>query len=297
MRQVNSRLLGAFVLGAIVLAVAAVAFLGGDDLFAKRRRFVAYFQQSIKGLRVGAPVQFRGIPIGEVTAIEGVYDPASQSVTPRILLEVKPETLVNVHLPDDERKYPVLPNLVPHGLRLSLRTQSLLTGQLYVAMDFHPGEAPRWLDSAEDPYPELPTIDSGLDETLAKLQALPIEEMLVQATRTLEAAEEVLRDPQLGHVIASLGVFLRDADALVVEARGSLENLEGRLSRDTLTSIEGAMRQAESALGLLQDRLSEDGALNQELLTALRDISSAARGVRALAWELEEHPESLVRGR
>ena len=271
MKEANPKLIGAFVLGGVALAVVALVFLSSQDLFAKKRRFVMYYQQSVKGLRLGAPVQLRGVPIGEVIAIDGIYDPEGATITPRVTIEVKPETLLNVELPDDPSQYPVLPALEPHGLRASLGSQSLLTGQLYVALDFFPDKPVRKLGGEVDAYPEMPTIDSGLDQTLAALQDLPIEEALIQATDTLAAAEALIENPMLADAIRDLDTLLVDADGMVIELR------------DT-----GA---------LLNEQVADDGALNHELLTALREISSAARPVRALADELERSPESLLRGK
>ena len=305
MKQANPRLIGAFVLGGIALAVAALVLLSSQDLFAKKRRFVMYYQQSVKGLRLGAPVQLRGVPIGQVIAIDGIYEPERATITPRVTIEVKPETLLNVELPDDPSQYPVLPALESHGLRASLRSQSLLTGQLYVSLDFFPDKPVRKLGGEVDTYPEMPTIDSGLDQTLAmledlpieeallqatetlaaaetliesladqtlaKLQSLPIEEALVQATETLAAVERLIEDPMVAEAIRDFGVVAEDTDKLVIEV--------------------------QAAAARLSKTLADDGALNQELLTVLREISSAARSVRKLADELERSPESLLRGK
>ena len=311
MKQPNPRLIGAFVLGAVLLSVAALVYLSSQDLFAKRRRFVTYFQQSVKGLKLGAPVQFRGIPIGEVIGIEGVYDSEVGSVTPRLLLEVKPETLVNVQLPDDESEYPVLPSLISQGLRATLRSQSLLTGQLYVSLDFHPEKAVRRLTRGDDPYPELPSIDTGLDQTLAKLEDLPIEEVLICASKALASADALLSNPDLERTIGALPALVSNVDGLAVAASGAVVDLEEQLSEQTLVSAEEALEQAEQTmasggaaleqaqrtLAVFERRASQDDALTLELLTTLRDVSAAARSIRGLAEELERHPESIVRGK
>ncbi len=271
MKQANPRLIGAFVLGGIALAVAALVLLSSQDLFAKKRRFVMYYQQSVKGLRLGAPVQLRGVPIGEVIAIDGIYEPERATITPRVTIEVKPETLLNVELPDDPSQYPVLPALESHGLRASLRSQSLLTGQLYVSLDFFPDKPVRKLGGEVDIYPEMPTIDSGLDQTLSMLQDLPIKEALLQATETLAAVERLMEDPMIAEAIRNFDAVAEATDDLVIEVQGTAARLS--------------------------ERLADDGALNQELLTVLREISSAARSVRKLADELERRPESLLRGK
>ncbi|MFQ5757980.1 MAG: MlaD family protein, partial [Acidiferrobacterales bacterium] len=123
MKKASPRLIGLFVIGSVLLMVAAVLLFGSQHLFAKKRRFVAYFTQSIQGLALGAPVMFRGVTIGEVVNIDAVFDPSTGSVVPRATLEVRPETIVNVELPQDAKKYPLFPILVKHGMRASLRSQ------------------------------------------------------------------------------------------------------------------------------------------------------------------------------
>jgi paraquat-inducible protein B len=302
LKQANPRLIGAFVLGGVALAVTALVFLSSQDIFAKKRRFVMYFQQSVKGLHVGAPVQLRGIPIGEVIAIDGIYEPDRATITPRITIEVKPETLVNVELPDDPSEYPVLPALEDFGLRASLRSQSLLTGQLYVSLDFLPDKPVRKLGREVDAYPEMPTIDSGLDQTLAKLQDLPVEEALVQATDALAAIERMIEDPVIIEAIRDLDTLMKDADDMVIELRGVAALLNEQLGEDggldaLVKGTDAMVIELRNVAGRLNERIAEDGALNQELLTALREISASARSVRELADELERRPESLLRGK
>ncbi len=167
MKESNPKLIGAFVIGGVMLAVLAVVLFSSQELFTKKRLFVAYFQQSVTGLNVGALVKFRGIPCGEVLEIEGIYDPTDGNILPRITLEFRPETFVNAYV--EEGEYTLLPLLLKHGLRASLKSQSLLTGQLYIALDYYPDTLERRLGNSDDQYPELPTLDSHFDAALTAL--------------------------------------------------------------------------------------------------------------------------------
>ena len=134
MKMANTKLIGAFVLGALILIAGSIFLFGSRDLFQKKRHFVAYFEQSINGLNVGAPVKFRGIEVGQVKSIEGIYNPSTSAVTPRLILEFYPETLSNARVKRGE--YTLFKPLVERGMRASLKSQSLLTGQLYVSLIF-----------------------------------------------------------------------------------------------------------------------------------------------------------------
>jgi paraquat-inducible protein B len=317
MKAANPKLIGFFVVGAAFLVVSALVLFSSQDLFTPKRKFVAYFQQSVTGLNIGAPVRFRGIPVGEVINIDGVYDPQTGNMIPRVILEFRPETLENASV--EEGEYTLFPLLLENGLRASLKSASLLTGQLYVAMDFHPGTPVRSLSRSKEEYPEMPTIDSGFDEALAKLSDLPIEEVLSRAGAALAAAQSVLEDPNIGSSLEALTIFLKDADESVVDlrhfmrsdvgatlaevnktlasTRESVSSLSTRATEETLPKFDLAMEQMAQTLALARQRLGRDDPLNHELLDALREAGAAARSMRALADYLEEHPEALLKGK
>lgn len=317
MKKTNPKLIGVFVLGGLVLVVAALVLFSSQDFFTPKRQFVAYFHQSVNGLNVGAPVRFRGIPVGEVLAIEGVYEPDNGNMIPRLVLEFRPETLENAAVEEDE--YTLFPLLLKHGLRASLKSASLLTGQLYVSLDFHPDVPIRTLGKGNDEFPEMPTIDSGFDEALAKLSELPIEEVLRRAAGAFDAAEKLLRDPNIDHALISLTKLLDDSDAAVIDlgafvrtdvartlreanralatTRSSLTTMTELLAKNSLPQIDLTMHELEQSLKLVQQRLSREDPLNHELLAALREIAAAARSTGALADYLEEHPEALLKGK
>lgn len=317
MKEASPKLIGVFVIGALVLLVASLVLFSSQDLFTPKRFFVAYFNQSVNGLNVGAQMRFRGIPVGEVLKIDGVYDPETGNMIPRLTLEFHPETMENAVV--EEGEYTLLPFLLARGMRASLKSASLLTGQLYVALDFYPGTPERYLGSGNDAYPELPTIDSGLDQAIAKLSGLPIEELFVRMNGALSAVEDLLRNPHIDESLAALPTLLTDADTTLVDlrqyinrdladatqnasraltvARTSLQSLTQTISDETLVQVDATLAELENTLKKVHQHLEANDPLMYELLGALHEIASAARSVRDLADALEEHPESLIRGK
>ncbi len=317
MKESNPKLIGVFLIGGIALAVLAVVLFSSQDFFTQKRLFVAYFQQSVTGLNIGAPVKFRGIPIGEVLEIEGMYNPAEGTMMPRVTIEFLPETLVNAYVVEGE--YTLLPLFLKNGIRASLKAQSLLTGQLYVSLDFHPDTPERRLGNSEDPYPELPTLDSHLDEALSTLSELPIEEIVARVGSTLEAAEAILRNPNIDRALEILPRVLADGDAAIVDlndlisgeittaareatetlatARGSIDLVAGKLNSETLAQVDVTLLEFQATLMLLQKRLDQDDVLMREIVATLRELGRTSRSVRKLTDYLEAHPESLIRGK
>ena len=247
MKETNPKLIGVFVVGGIMLLVGALVLFSSQDLFTPKRKFVAYFQQSVNGLNVGAPVRFRGIPIGEVLRIEGIFNPEQGNMIPRLTLEVRPETMANAVLKEGE--YTLFPLLVKNGMRASLKSASLLTGQLYVSLDFHPDEPVRQLGNGEDEYPEMPTIESGFDEAIAKLSDLPLQEVLARASGALAAVETLLRNPDIGKTIAALPSLLAKTDASVGDFRSLLNN-----------DLAGLLANSDSTVGDIRRLINDDVA-------------------------------------
>lgn len=312
----NPKLVGAFVLGGIVLLTGASVLLSSSDLFTPRRIFVAYFQQSVNGLNVGAPIKFRGIPVGEVLEIEGLYDPDTGNMIPRLILEFRPETMRNAEV--EEGEYTLLPALLEAGLRASLQSQSLLTGQLYVGLDFHPNTPARYLGE-DDEYPEMPTIDSGFDELIAEFSELPIDDIVARAISTLATIENILKNPNIDEVLAALPVLLTDTDSAIIDlmtyvngglaeltdnatatlqtTRHSLDTVSLSFKDDYFVRLNVTLDGVDQTLQLVRQRLERQDPLTYEALAALREITRAARSIREFADDLEAHPESLLRGR
>lgn len=317
MKEANPKLVGVFVIGGISLAVAALVLFSAQDFFEPKRKFVAYFQQSVNGLNVGAAVSFRGIPIGKVTDIRGIYDPETGYMMPRVMLEIHPEKMKNAVV--EEGEYTLFPLLVQKGMRASLKSSSFLTGQLYISLDFYPDVPVRQLGSADEEYPEMPTIDSGLDKALEKLSELPIREVLAGVTRTLTAVEVLLTNPNFEAALSALPLLMADADTVLVDLHrfvnrdltnlargasealasvsGSVKTLSTAITDETLPQFNSVLVELEKSLQLAQQRLAQDDPLWYELFSTLREVGSAARSMRELADYLEEHPESLLKGK
>lgn len=317
MSKRSLRAIGAFVLFSLMLIVGAVFLFGSSDMFKQKRTFVAYFERSVTGLKVGSPVKFRGIEIGEVTSVEGVFDPARATLTPRIIVDVYPETMRNAELQGSD--YNLFEPLVKAGMRASLKSQSMVTGQLYVSLDFHPDKPVRMLGTAADTHPEMPTIETGLGEFLTSLEEVPLDKLAIQFSGTLTALEQTLSNEDLKRSFAELPDLLRslektaqayeqfaksDLPKTTAELRGlmshtkrSVDDVTGKLNDGTLVKLEQALDQLNRTLAVAEQRLDRSDPVSREMVTTLQDLSEAADSVKRLTDYLEEHPEAIVRGR
>jgi len=222
--------------------------------------YLVVFKQSVRGLAAGAPVEFRGIPIGEVVDVTAQIDPRTFEFSVPVTLELDAQRLgVKVLQPEPgvdlqavRRK--LVDTLVARGVRAQLRTGNLLTGALYVALDFFPDAPPATVDWSQHPV-QLPTIPGELQQ---------VEASVVSIIKKLDEIP-----------FKAIGVDLRNAivelDKTLVSARGTFDNAN--------TMIE------------------PNSVLGQQLDSTLQEVSGAARGLRILTDYLERHPEALLRGK
>jgi paraquat-inducible protein B len=240
--------------------------------------YVFNFGGSVRGLTVGAPVDFRGIVVGEVQAIYTRFDPVNKRFSIPVEIHLYPERFTSRYksgggggrlTADPSARRQLTDFLVAHGLRAQMRTGNLLTGQLYVALDFFPAAPKATVDWSANP-PEIPTVPGGLQSLqdsvtslVAKLNKIPFEGIGNNAQQTLADAD----------------VLLKQLSTEVMPQ-----------ARDTLAAAQTALNSANSAL-------QPDSSLLQSTDDAMRELTRTAAAFRTLADYLERHPEALIRGK
>ncbi|HUN67558.1 MAG TPA: MlaD family protein, partial [Burkholderiales bacterium] len=201
MTRPSPTLIGAFVLGALALVVAGVLFFGAEALRENRLVGVSFFDTSIEGLRVGAPVTFRGVPVGEVKSMGVRLDSRTGRSIIQVNMEIVPGmvTVYGTPLPGDEA---LVPFLVRNGLTAQLVKQSFVTGLLSVELAFRPGVEVSRL--GYDTLPEIPTVPGDLEGLAKQLQTVDIAAALKSLQRTLDSADTVLSAPELRQAVREL---------------------------------------------------------------------------------------------
>lgn len=264
--------------------------------------YTLVFLESVRGLAVGAPVDLRGVTVGEVTKIDVALNAARSEVAIPVEVRVYPDRL----RPQRPTKTPhsrplnsreLLDSLVSHGFRAEIKSGSLVTGQLYVSLDFFPKAKQAKIDWSAKP-PRFPTVPGSMGELqkqlmhiVQKFENLPVEELGGDARKTVQSLDATLKsaDKVLKNIDQAV---VPEARSVLVEARKSLEEVRG-----TLGELRGTLGDARSTLGGANRVLAPDAPLQIDLREALREISRAAQSLRVLGDYLEQHPESLVRGK
>jgi len=262
-KQANKTLIGAFVVGAVALAVAGVLIFGSGKFLSKLDPYVMCFEGSVKGLNIGSAVMFRGVKIGSVTDIVLRADPDDLTVEIPVFIEVDPERFERFGEKRRRHTQEQIKILIERGLRAQLQMQSMVTGQLMVELDFHP-ETPARLVGAATKYPEIPTIQTGLQQLTQTIERLPLEEMVNNLTSAIAGIERAVNSPEVGK---------------------GMKNIN-----ETLVDIQNLMEELDRSL-------AENAELPYRFTKAMEEVSAAARSVRVLADYLEQHPDALLRGK
>ena len=327
-RQANPTLIGAFVFGAVILALLTVLLLAGNYLFRDRAQYALYFEEAAQGLQVGAPVVFLGVSVGTVKSIRIEQEDGKFMVQVDVELDTG---IIRIDTGDDgdTRKRFSMGQLVDHGLRARLNVQSLLTGQRYIDLAFYPERAARYVGN--DPAKEIPTIPTRVEELTTMLENFPIDQFLADLSAISASAGRILSSEEALAIPARLEAILAHVESLAAqlddlggpvftmaeeslgklpEALGAVQAAADRVGRaadqvegfakadsGVTTGITQAAEELAGAAQALQQLTGRDSNVVQQLTASLQEISRAASALRVLAQSLEQQPEAILRGK
>ncbi|MDX9788614.1 MAG: MlaD family protein [Desulfobacterales bacterium] len=258
-----------------------------------RDRSLLYFDGPVRGLQVGAPVEFRGIQIGQVIDIKLEYHPELKSFTIPVLIETEPErvTVIGKKSGQSKNGAPV-EALIKKGLRAQLKSSNLLTGQLFVDLNLYPNE-PAVKVRHVGKYPVIPSTPSTMEEITAnlsqfitKLNNLPIDQIGGDLQEAMRGARRLMNSNELADAITALSLTLQEARLLV-----------GSMNKDVAPGVLATLEKLQSTLDTVKQLSGDDSFLIIEAERAMTELAEASRSIRSLADFLERHPESLIRGK
>jgi paraquat-inducible protein B len=276
-----------------------------EGLHANKQFFVMYFDDSVRGLNVGAPVEIRGIRIGTVTDVWFGLDPVTNKISIPVYIEIDPDRI----LPPEQiarlletrkaeaaegraGRRPVFEKLVEKGLRARLKSGSLVTGQLYVDLDFYPDEPPQTLSYQDKNFPRIPTLPSvveelqkDLKEIIAKLKKLPLDKIGEEILGTTQGANRLVNSPDLKETLHSMNVALKDVHQL------------SQTTDRELVKITSGLEKSLAAATKTLEQLEPGAPIVVDINHTLEELAASARSIRTLTDYLERHPEALLSGK
>ena len=329
-KPVNPYTLGAFLVGSLTLLIVAILVFGGGQFLKQKTQYVIFFDGALNGLNIGAPVKLQGVQIGTVKEISLEIDQKFVRIFKPVVIEIDPAVLLDatgkpfqVASSSMERQQNTQ-RLIDSGLKAQLQTQSLLTGLLYVEVNFFRGESLSLTGINYKDLPELPsvptTVDqlkSTADEMLAKFRQLPIEDIVKDLAVTLKEIKEIATSDELKKNRVALAKTLAETEQLVANLNKGLvpllNNMNGTMadtrnlvqqfahdmrpvlisSEKTLNTATSVLLESNHALGSVEALAAPDAPLWQSL-EALRD---AAQSTKNLTDYLERHPDSIIYGK
>jgi len=250
--------------------------------------YLVEFDGSVRGLRAGAPVEFRGIRLGSVTDVRLEIDPVHDTVRIPVTLDIEPQRFGIERGAAGAQPYAIMAALVERGLRAQLKSGNLLTGELLVDLGFHPDSPPAQLDRS-GAYPQIPAVPAQLEAleasvtaVLNELAALPLPELIDDLQRTVQGIDALVTSPDTRQAVTALSQAAVRLDALI----GTLDQRVGPL-----------FVQAQSALAAADGMVGANSQTRYDLNALLKELTGAARSIRVFADYLERHPEALLRGK
>ncbi len=243
--------------------------------YSVKEYYLLYFKDSVRGLSVGAPVEFNGIKIGQVLDISLTFDWAAMNMIIPVLVELEPERIVEVNT-NRVVNVSLIDYFVERGLRAQLKNGNLLTGQLFVDMKMFP-DAPQTKVVRAGNYPVLPTVPTQLaelqasvDRILAKFEKLPVEEIGGKLQGLMTTMDENLQMTKV---------------------------LVDSIDQKVLPEIIQSMQQFQTSISTLEKSYRADSSVGREMNKTLGELGKAARSIRVLSDYLQRHPEALLRGK
>ena len=317
-RNANPVTVGAFVFGTLILAFLMMLFFSGGSWWSKRDRYVLIYDSSIKGLNVGAPVTIKGVKIGEVTDIKARMYGDSLSIFNTVTVEIDPETLERED--NHEGGGELIDELIKRGLCAQLRLQSLLTGLLYVDVDFRPDKIAQ-IKNIKTDYKQIPTTPTDLEQLTRDLESIDIGQLGENLEQIVSGINSFVNDKSLQDVVKNIELALvavrESADAVNLQAGRFGDAVIPLAEQGTTTIAElnralpeltqkldatlGSLQQTAAALEKTSSNAtyltSEDSPLLYRIESAATSVNSAAEQVRRLSETLEQQPEALFYGK
>ena len=334
-KRVSSTAIGGFVLASLTLAGVAAVILGSGKLLQRPHAYVCMFQGGLNGLKVGAAVKVRGVQIGVVKQIslrlhegQGEIRQVNIAHMPMpVILELDEREFRSKGGKSTAFQQAEIDTLIKQGLRAQLNMESLLTGLLYVDLDFHPHTPVHlYVEPGSGPYPEIPTIPTQMEQirddatkALAKIGEVDFKKLVDSITDAGLSVKQLAGDPELHQAIASINRIVGDPELrkainqlddtlvnvnkAVISVKKTIDrtgdNIEPLIAsfQKAAGDLQVALVQARSTLASAQLVLSPGSPMTHKLDATLGELTDASRSIHDLADYLQRNPSALIRGK
>jgi len=268
-----------------------------EEAYTRKLQFVMYFNSSVRGLSPGAPLEFKGIRIGNVLDVKLEFNPDDTSFRIPVLVEIEPDRIVDRTADANTSAGNMLQTLVERGLRARLSTGSLLTGQLYVELNMYPGTEAVYLGDGSTLHPELPTIPGAFEAMtesvqnfISKLETVDVEEMGNNILGILAGTNELLNKAETEQTVTDLQASMR-------ALKNILRTVDSADLEQTIESANKVLGNVNNTLTMIDGVLTPNSPLQYNIIQVTGELEETARALRSLVQMLERQPQAIIFGR
>lgn len=317
-KRISPTAIGIFVVGSFALAIVAIVVVGSGSLFKTPMRFVCEFPGNVNGLRIGAPVKFRGVQIGTVEEIkltlapgEGELRSGVKDVRLPVIIGIDRDLITQRGGTGAALSQQGLESLISRGLSAQLEAESLLTGLLYVDLDLRPDSQPNLsLVPGGGSLREIPTVPTTMEaiqeqatDAIAKFDKIDLNGLVNSLTQAATSIKEVVGDPGVRRTLQSLPGMLANLDKTLTSMRAAIENVNQEVDpmsasfRVSSEELNATMKDTRATLAQLQEMLDSDSPLAVNLNQALEQFSDTTQALEHLTDYIQRNPGALIRGK
>jgi paraquat-inducible protein B len=317
-KRVSSAAIGGFVTAGFFLLLLAIAVVGAGAFFKKPVRFVCMFEGDVNGLRIGAPVKFKGVQIGTVEEIklvlpssEGKLRPDLHDLRLPVIIGIDREVIRERGATGEALSGAGFEAMITRGLRAQLNTESLLTGLLYVDLDLHPNSPLNFaLVPNSGNLQEIPTVPTAMEaiqkhatEAIAKLDTLDLKTLVAAIIGAANSINQLASSPDLKQTLAALKETIPNSNETITSVRVSLADIKDKLIplaesiQSNSLQANATMKDTSATLVELRGMLEPNAPLSVHLNEALDELADTTRSVGTLSDYLQRNPSALVRGK
>lgn len=267
-KKANATVIGGFVVGAVLLFVIGIVIFSKGTFWLEKPTRVLYFEGSVAGLDVGAPVNFRGVRIGTVSKVLVRINFNNKMIRTPVYIEIDRKRISEMGgMAESEERQEFVQELIQRGLRAQLKIQSLITGMLAVELDMHP-DSPINLIGADPDYLEIPTIPSSIEELTNRFEKLELDKLVNSLMQVAKSIDQVARSPELTKTI-------HDLDETLIAIQQLAQNIDSQIE-PLASSLQGTSEAVNVTLEVTQEMVS---SVKVELSQALKDIQKLTQKI------------------
>jgi paraquat-inducible protein B len=275
-----------------------------ENSYTRKLKFMMFFDSSVRGLKIGAPVEFKGIKVGSVLDVRLEFDNEDTTFRIPVLIEIELQRIIERGNEAGSSSYETLDKLVERGLRARLQTGSLLTSQLYVELDMHP-DTPINISGEETMFPELPTlgtanfgaITASAENLLAKLNAIDLDEVTSVILETVRSADNTIDNANALLTIPGIPQAVEDMQVSLSNFRSIMQKVDASNLQEAINAGHTALENLTLTLGKTNNILEPNSPAQYNLIKLTGELEETARSIRSLVETLERNPQALIFGK